>query len=218
MKKYITILFLSIMLISCSKKEIDTSIEINAEVKTNTIVALWDSLTAWFWVAESENYPHKLENKLVDKWYNYTIINAWVSWDTSSNLKSRAALYLEKKPEIAILVIGWNDWLRGLSIADLKQNILEIIDLYEKEWVKIVLCWMDVPANLWLNYRNSFQNVYKEIVKERKNIYFYDFFLEWVAWNRLLNIDDMIHPNWTWYDIIVENLYKFLIENNIVNK
>jgi acyl-CoA thioesterase-1 len=44
---------------------------------------------------------------------------------------SRAELYLEQKPQIAILVIGGNDGLRGLPTTNLQENILEIIDMYE---------------------------------------------------------------------------------------
>lgn len=219
MKKIFTLLALSILLFSCSKKAQEpTNVVKVADNKTKIILALGDSLTAWYGVWETENYPYKLWKKLEDNWYKYTIINAWVSWDTSANLKSRASLYLENKPDLVMLVIGWNDWLRWLSVDEMKQNILDIIDMYDKEWIKIVLCWMDVPANLWLSYRDSFKKVYKEIAKERKKVYFYEFFLDGVAWNRMLNTEDMIHPNSSWYDIIVGKLYTFLEDNKLLNK
>lgn len=219
MKKIIVILVMSLLLFSCSIKETSINNEPEKiEEKSKTILALWDSLTAWYGVGENENYPYKLEKKLNDEWYKYNVINAWVSWDTSANLKSRAGLYLKNKPEIVILVIGWNDWLRWLSVLDLKKNILDIIDLYEKNWVKVVLWWMDVPTNLWSNYRESFKKIYKEIADERKNIYFHEYFLDKVMWDKLLNIEDMIHPNSIWYDIIAEDLYTFLYENDLLSK
>lgn len=218
MKKIIILLFLSLLVFSCSKQEQEVLKVNKIDTKPKTILALWDSLTAWYGVGETENYPYKLWKKLEENWYNYIVINAWVSWDTSDNLKSRASLYLEQKPDFVILVIGWNDWLRWLSTDNLKKNIIEIIDLFETNWVKVVLCGMDVPANLWLNYRSSFKKIYEEIADEKDSIYFFEFFLDWVAWNRLLNTDDMIHPNSNWYDVIVANLYKFLEEKNLLNK
>lgn len=213
MKKIIILIFLSLFVISCSDKE-----ELDKSPKSKTILALWDSLTAWYWVSEEENYPYKLWKKLEENWYNYKIINAWISWDTSEDLKLRAANYIDENPEILLLVIWWNDWLRRLDTENMKKNISEIIEIFEKNWTKIVLWWIEIPANFWVNYRNNFINVYKEIAKEKEKIYFLESFLGEVAGNRNLNLDDLIHPNPSWYDIIVENLYDFLIKNKLLRK
>lgn len=212
--KYI-FLILSLFLFSCSSQVEENKTILNPEQK-QIILALWDSLTAGYWVEESENYPSKLQKILDDSWYNYEVINWWVSWDTSANVLSRAPLYLEKNPNIIILVVWWNDGLRGLSTQDLKQNILQIINTFPNS--KIVVWWMDIPVNLWLAYRNQFRNVYKEIAKEREDIYFLEYFLEGVAGKSELNISDMIHPNSEWYNIIVKNLMSFLQEEKIIER
>lgn len=217
MKKMFLYIGLLGFLFSCTNDDILIKNEENWETKQKQVIlALWDSLTAWYWVEESENYPSKLQKTLDESGYNYEVVNAWVSWDTSSNLLSRASLYLEKEPQIVILVIWGNDGLRWLSTVDLKQNILQIIDTFPKS--KIVLWGMDIPANLWIAYRNEFKRIYKEIASERKDIYFLEYFLEWVAGKSQYNISDMIHPNSDWYDIIVNNMIDFLEENKIVEK
>lgn len=219
MKKFFLVFLSLFIFLSCSKNPFVEKEDLweNIIVKQKTIIALGDSLTAWYWVEISENYPTKLEKKLIENNYDYKIINAWISWDTSAWLKSRVSLYLEQNPEIVIIVIWWNDALRWLSTVDLKSNILSIIDTFPDN-TKIVLWGMDIPINLWLKYRNDFKNVYKEISKERENIYFLPYFLEWVWWNPNFNIDDNIHPNSQWYDIIVQNLYDFLIKNDVLTK
>ena len=219
MKKFFLVFLSLFIFLSCSKNPSVEKEDLweNIIVKQKTIIALGDSLTAWYWVELSENYPTKLEKKLLENDYDYKIINAWISWDTSAWLKSRVSLYLEQNPEIVIIVIWWNDALRWLSTVDLKSNILSIIDTFPDN-TKIVLWGMDIPINLWLKYRNDFKNVYKEISKERENIYFLPYFLEWVWWNPNFNIDDNIHPNSQWYDIIVQNLYDFLIKNDVLTK
>lgn len=215
MKKIFLYIALVGFLFSCTNDDILIKNEENWETKQKQVIlALWDSLTAWYWVEENDNYPSKLQKILDEKWYNFEVINWWVSGDTSSNVLSRASLYLEKNPQIIILVVWWNDGLRWLSISDLKQNILQIIDTFPES--KVVLWWMDIPANLWIAYRNEFKKIYKEIASERKEIYFLEFFLEWVAWKSQLNIDDMIHPNSSGYDIIVNNMIDFLEENKII--
>lgn len=216
MKKYLY-LIITLFLVSCSLQE-KTEIIDNQELKKENkpvILSLWDSLTAGLWVELKFNYPSLLQEKLEKNWYDYEVINAWVSWDTSDNLLSRTDLYLDKKPEIVILVIWWNDWLRWLSTQDMKKNIIDIINKFPDS--KIVLGWMDLPANLWEKYRNDFKKVYTEIAEE-KNVYFLKYFLENVAGIKSLNNDDMIHPNAKWYEIIVDNLFNFLTSNNLIQK
>lgn len=215
MKKMFLYIALLGILFSCSSDDILIKNEENLESKQKQVIlALWDSLTAWYWVAESENYPSKLQKTLDEAGYNYEVLNAWVSGDTSANVLSRASLYLEKNPEIVILVVWWNDWLRWLSTSDLKQNILQIIDTFPNS--KVVLWWMDIPANLWIAYRNEFKKIYKEIASERKEIYFLEYFLTSVAGKSQYNISDMIHPNSSGYDIIVWKLFYFLEYNKIL--
>lgn len=181
------------------------------------IVALGDSLTAWFWLPEQDSYPSKLSDKLNQEGYNYKIINGWVSGNTSGQLLDRADLYLDQNPDLAIIVIGGNDGLRSLPIDEMKQNIIDIIDLYQAAGVEVVIAGMDIPINLGLSYRNSFKSAYKEIANER-NIHFMKFFLQDVGGVWYLNQPDRIHPTAEWYDIIVENLYQFLLWKDILKK
>lgn len=219
--KYLFFLLVSIVfLTSCAKTDTVTPISPKQNDTLNdqwVIVALGDSLTAWFGLPLEESYPSKLAKILEEEWYNYEVINGWVSGDTSQQLRERAELYLDQDPDIALIVIGGNDGLRGLSTDLLKQNILEIIDLYQENDIEIVLGWMDIPINLWLNYRNEFRKIYDEIAKER-DIYFLESFLKDVWGVASLNQADRIHPTSEGYDIIVANLYQFLLWNDILTK
>lgn len=220
MKKIIFLLILIFSLFWCSKNTTlnqDESFTQTWNIQ-KTILALWDSLTAWYWVLEQENYPYKLKQTLQENWYNYEIINAWVSGDTSDNVLSRVDLYLDNPPDILILVVWWNDWLRWLSTENLKLNIQKIISKFDIKKTKIILAWMQVPNNLWEKYSLDFKKVYEDIATENKNIYFYPFFLDKVELNPELTISDNIHPNSKWYDIIVKNLYDFILKNNILTK
>jgi acyl-CoA thioesterase-1 len=90
--------------------------------------------------------------------------------------------------------------------------------MYDDGERKIVLGGMQIPINLWIQYSRDFNAVYTEISKERRDVYFLDEFLDWVAWYVRYNISDRIHPNPAGYDIIVWNLYDFLQDKDIITK
>lgn len=213
------LLFLSLFLFSCSGSSdfVDENKNIwSFYEESKVILSIWDSLTAWYWLDEEFSYPSQLQSILNTNWYNYEIINAWISWETSSQLKSRMKLYESKKPEIVILVTWWNDWLRALSVETLENNLVEIIEYFNSIWSKVVVWWMDIPANLWRAYRDDFVWVYTRL-RDREDIYLIDFFLELVAWNSRYNLPDQIHPNKDWYEIIAINVYEFLKSNWLLN-
>ncbi len=170
--KKIFLLISLLFIFSCSNTEKQENIE-TTKITNPKILCLWDSLTAWYWVWEQENYPYKLLETLSSKWYKYEIINWWVSWDTSNQVLERTSLYTDLNPEIVILVVWWNDWLRWLPNSNLKENILKIIDLFPNS--KIVLWWMDLPINFWLKYRSDFKKVYSDVKQDKTDIYLLDF-------------------------------------------
>jgi len=182
------------------------------------ILALWDSLTAGYGVDIADSYPSKLEDVLSENEYNYEVINAGVSWDTSGDLLERAELYLEQDPDVVLVVIGGNDGLQSKSVEDMKKNIIDIIDLYDNGERKIVLWWMQIPINLGLSYSKEFKAAYKEISKEKKSVYFLKEFLEGVGWYSRYNLSDRIHPNPDGYDIIVANIFEFMQDEKILKK
>lgn len=222
MRNYMCLWIMGLFLVSCSNSnEIimsdDTPSLEPQIVETGTILALWDSLTAWYGLNISESYPSKLESMLSENDYDYKVINGWVSWDTSKNLLDRAELYLDQNPDILLLVIGGNDGLRALPISDLETNIQSIIDMYE--WrAKIVLGWMEILPLHGLTYTRDFKQLYFDIADNNPDVYFLESFLEDVGWVARLNQSDRIHPTSEWYDIIVENLYKFLEDEDIIQK
>ena len=60
------------------------------------IVAFGDSLTAGFGLSEKESYPYLLQQKLNAEGYNYEVVNAGVSGDTSQGGLERIEWSLEQ--------------------------------------------------------------------------------------------------------------------------
>src|SRR5262245_19079955 len=88
------------------------------------IVAFGDSLTAGYGLHEDHCFTTLLQRKLDENGRQYRVINAGMSGDTSAGGVNRIDWALEEgSVKILILGLGGNDGLRGLPVADMKNNL-----------------------------------------------------------------------------------------------
>jgi len=175
------------------------------------IIAFGDSLTAGFGLAEKESYPYLLQKKLEADGYNYEVVNAGISGETSLGGLERADWVLEQENvEILILELGANDLLRGLSVAKMKDNLARIIKKAQAKKIKILLCGMLAPPSVGAPYQRDYTNAFPDLATEYK-VEFLPFLLENVALNKDLNQGDGIHPNAKGEIIMTDNIYKALL-------
>lgn len=176
-----------------------------------TILAFGDSLTEGFGVEENEAYPALLEARLRADGYEYEVINAGNSGETSSGALSRMEWTLSLKPDIVIVEIGGNDGLRGVDPALTKENISQIVSQFKENGAIVVLAGMQIIQNLGEAYTSQFANNYPELAAEH-DVILIPFFLEGVAGVPELNQPDVIHPTAEGYQIVVETIYPYILE------
>ncbi|PHR27410.1 MAG: arylesterase [Desulfotalea sp.] len=190
---------------------ISTNISRISGVDMKTIVALGDSLTAGFGVDLSESYPALLEKALQDNGYQYKVINAGVSGETSSGTLGRVEWILTQNPDVVIVETGANDGLRGVATTLLEKNLCEIVALLQEANVEVLLTGMRMVWNLGPVYVAQFNAVYPRVAEEMA-VELMPFFLEGVATNSTLNMADGLHPNSDGYRVIVENIYPYVVK------
>jgi acyl-CoA thioesterase I len=174
------------------------------------IVAFGDSLTAGFGLTEKESYPYLLQQRLNADGYNYEVVNAGVSGDTSQGGLERIEWSLEQgNVEILILGLGGNDLLRGLSPTQMKRNLGEIIKRAKEKNARVLLCGMLAPPTMGEKYQREFMGAFPDLADEY-DVAFMPFILEGVALDRRLNQPDGIHPNAEGARVMTENIYKAL--------
>jgi acyl-CoA thioesterase-1 len=174
------------------------------------IVAFGDSLTAGFGLAEKESYPYLLQKKLEADGYNYEVVNAGISGETSLGGLERVDWVLEQENvQILILELGANDLLRGLPVAKMKDNLARIIKKAQAKKITVLLCGMLAPPSVGAQYQREYTNAFPDLATEHK-VAFLPFLLENVALNKDLNQADGIHPNARGEIIMTENIYKAL--------
>jgi acyl-CoA thioesterase I len=173
------------------------------------IVAFGDSLTAGYGLQPSQSYPALLQKRLEADGYEYEVVNAGISGDTSAGGVRRIDWSLEGNVKIVIVELGGNDILRLQPVEDLKKNLGTIIEKAKAKGALVLLAGMEAPTNSGVAYRKAVHQAYLDLAKEHQ-IPLIPFFLEGVAGIESLNQGDGIHPTVEGTKIIAETVYKYL--------
>jgi acyl-CoA thioesterase-1 len=173
------------------------------------IVVLGDSLTAGLGVAREEAYPALLEARLRREGYDYRVVNAGVSGDTSAGGLRRVDWALRARPEIVIVALGANDGLRGLPVDALRDNLEQIVRRVRAAGARVLLAGMRVPPNYGDEYARDFAAVFPEVAR-RTGVPLAPFLLDGVAGEARLNQADGIHPTAEGQRLIASRLWSHL--------
>src|SRR5690606_31401403 len=127
--------------------------------------------------------------------YDYRVINAGVSGDTTAGGRRRLDWVLDEgEVEVLVLELGANDGLRGLSIDEMKANLSAIIDEATSRDIAVLLCGMEAPPNFGPEYTAAYRQAFADLASEH-DVAFLPFFLDGVAGVAALNLADGIHPH-----------------------
>ncbi len=168
-------------------------------------MAFGDSLTAGFGLEKSQAYPALLQRLLDERGYNYEVVNAGVSGETSAGGLRRIDRFLGDDVRVVIVELGGNDGLRGLPAKDLKSNLSQIVEKAKAKGATVLLTGMEAPPQLGLEYTSAFRAIYKQLGDEH-GVTLMPFFLKDVAGVADLNQVDGIHPNQRGAEIVAKNV------------
>jgi acyl-CoA thioesterase-1 len=178
----------------------------SAEAKTPVkLVAFGDSLTAGYMLKPDESFPAQLAKALTAKGYAVDVTNAGVSGDTTAAGLERFDWAIPEGTEAVILELGANDALRGQSPAGAKANLDTIITKLKERNIAVLLTGMLAPPNWGADYARAFDGMYQDLAAKH-GLPLYPFFLDGVALDKSLNLDDGLHPNAKGVAKIVENI------------
>jgi acyl-CoA thioesterase-1 len=173
------------------------------------VVVLGDSLTAGLGILESQAYPALLQQKLDTAGYKFDVENAGVSGDTTAGGLRRLDWALQGQVRVLIVALGGNDGLRGLSPAEMKKNLVEIIDRARARNITVMLAGMEAPPNYGQEYAAAFRQAYRDVARQER-VVFIPFLLDKVAGHPDLNQADGIHPNPRGAQIVTETVWSAL--------
>lgn len=173
------------------------------------IVFLGDSLTAGYGLDIEQSVPSLVQKHLAAAGYPFEVVNAGVSGDTSAGGLRRLDWSLDGDVRILVLELGANDGLRGLPVADMKQNLKKIITTAKMRGIDVLLTGMEAPPNYGPAYTSEFRRAFRDVAGE-EHVAFMPFYLYQVAGVPALNIADGMHPNPAGARIVEANLWRSL--------
>ena len=170
---------------------------------------LGDSLTAGLGVAPDEAYPALLQERLRREGYDYRVVNAGVSGDTTAGGLRRVDWVLRSRPSVVIVALGANDGLRGLSVAAMRANLEQIVERLRAAGAQVLLAGMRVPPNYGEAYGREFAAAFPAVAR-KTGVPLMPFLLDGVAGDARLNQPDGIHPTAKGQAIIAERVWPYL--------
>ena len=178
-----------------------------------TIVALGDSLTAGYGLSRKQAWPALIAEKMRAAGYDFEVVNAGSSGDTTNGGLRRlpALLRVHKKIDIFVLELGINDAFRGVSIEQIRSNLEAIIDQVRARQpnASIVIAGMQLPNVASDDYVGAFGGIFRALA-EKNRATLIPFFLEGVGGDPELNQWDRVHPNAAGQRVLAENVWRVL--------
>ncbi|RWO38312.1 MAG: arylesterase [Mesorhizobium sp.] len=176
-----------------------------ARAEPFTIVGFGDSLMAGFGLGPDEGFTRKLEAALRAKGHDVTVANAGVSGDTSSGGLSRLDWSVPDGTQLVILELGANDMLRGVSPDITQKNLDAMLAKLKQRNIAVLLAGMRAAPNLGADYQNGFDAIFPKLA-EKHGVPLYPFFLDGVAGEPAMQLEDGLHPNAKGIDRMVERV------------
>jgi acyl-CoA thioesterase-1 len=158
------------------------------------LVVLGDSLSAGYGIRVEEGWVALLGRRLEAEGYGYRVVNASVSGETTGGALARLPRVLAvQNPSLLIVELGANDGLRGLPIAEMRDNLDRLVELAARAGVRVLLVGMRMPGNYGPQYTQQFFDTFGTVAKRHK-VALVPFLLERIAQDDQNFQADRMHP------------------------
>lgn len=169
-------------------------------------------MSAGYGIDLSKGWVELLKQRLSEQKYNYAVVNASISGDTTKNALARLQdLINSYSHAIYVIEVGGNDGLQGLPARTIENNLSQMVELILKHKQSLILVGVRIPPNYGEDYTKAFEKIYPKIAK-KYHILLVPYFLEGIDSNRDLLQADGIHPTESVQSKMLENIWQQLIK------
>jgi acyl-CoA thioesterase-1 len=180
------LLVLSLLLTACG----DSPPRYQPLAHGSVVLAFGDSVTHGTGAGKGEDFP-----SLLSKSTGWKVVNAGVPGDTASEARGRIAGSLQKhEPDLVIVELGGNDFLRRQSASQVKEHLREIVTAVRRSGAVPVLVAVPEFSVFGASVGSlSDSPIYEELAEEERILVIDDIFSEVLSDEGLRA--DRIHPN-----------------------
>jgi len=164
------------------------------------IVAFGDSLVEGLGSTSGNDFVSLLSRKIGEP-----IVNLGNAGDTTADGLARISQLDEYNPKVVLLLLGGNDHLKKIPVADTFKNLATLIENIHARGSVVLL--LGVRGGL---FNDKFDTEF-EILQENYNTAFVPDVLGGLFGNDKY-MSDVIHPNDIGYGMIADRVYRVLIE------
>lgn len=184
---------------------------VSAAAQAATLLVLGDSLSSAYGIGPREGWVTLMEERLKQKKFDYSVVNASISGETTSGGAIRIDEALARtRPSLVIVALGGNDGLRGLPASQIQANLSRIVEAAQRRGARVLLLGMRMPPNYGPQYMQEFEAVFTAVAKHYK-VPLAPFMLKGVTEHRDLMQPDNIHPTAAAQPVILETVWKELL-------
>lgn len=204
MQRLITALILLVCLYGCGNKPAFTPLPQGA-----VVLALGDSITHGTGANAGEDYPSRLAALT-----GWQIVNAGVPGDVAAGGRERLpALLEEHQPQLLIIELGGNDFLRKTPIESIKANLDAILALAGTQGIPVVLLGVPQPSLGGALIGLAPDPLYAELARKHQALLIADALPEVLSDTSLKA--DPIHPNAKGYARLAQEMHAALVKSGL---
>jgi len=176
-----------------------------------TLVVLGDSLSSAYGMDVSQGWVRLLAKRLQREGYDWHVVNASVSGETTGGGLTRLqSLLATQNPDLVIIALGGNDGLRGLPVAQIQANLTAMVDAARAARVNVLLAGLRMPPNYGPAYARRFEETFREVARQR-GVPLVPYLLRGVDDNAALMQDDRIHAAPAAQPAMLDNVWPVLL-------
>jgi len=174
------------------------------------ILVFGDSLSAGYGLPQGRGWVDLLQNKLDAEKFDYRVVNASISGETTLGGRNRLPAALKQhRPDVVVLELGSNDGLRGQPLEAMRDNLVAMIQASRRAGSRVLVVGMRIPPNYGPDYTRKFHATFETVARlERAALV--PFLLDGFAEKRELFQEDGIHPNQQAQARMLDSVWKAL--------
>lgn len=185
----------ALALLSTTAMSAPQAAAVAAPAATRTVLIMGDSLSAAYGLDVAQGWVALTSTQMQRSHPRWQVVNASVSGETTAGGAARIERELARtKPAVVLIELGANDGLRGLPLAQTRENLARMIEAAQRINAKVLLLGMRLPPNYGNAYTTGFAENYSALSK-RYRIALLPFLLEPIARDRGAWLADNLHPN-----------------------